>query len=110
MQISAKTECAAIGPTQKSSSDLLKRSLIAIPALLLLASVIYIHGLYAKIVVLVLFNSEAQHADHADAFVRMVYILWRSLGNQPNRSRNELFLRAVVLRAIQAAFGRNSKP
>ena len=53
MQISAKTECAAIGPTQKSSSDLLKRSLIAIPALLLLASVIYIHGLYAKIVVLV---------------------------------------------------------
>ena len=53
MQISAKTECAAIGPTQKSSSDLLKRSLIAIPALLLLASVIYIHDLYAKIVVLV---------------------------------------------------------
>uniref|UniRef100_A0A0A8KWQ5 Phosphatidate cytidylyltransferase n=1 Tax=wastewater metagenome TaxID=527639 RepID=A0A0A8KWQ5_9ZZZZ len=32
---------------------MLKRSLIAIPALLLLASVIYIHGLYAKIVVLV---------------------------------------------------------
>ena len=53
MHISATTECAAIGSTQKSSSDLLKRSLIAIPALLLLASVIYIHGLYAKIVVLV---------------------------------------------------------
>ena len=53
MQISATTECAAIGSTQKSSSDLLKRSLVAIPALLLLASVIYIHDLYAKIVVLV---------------------------------------------------------
>ena len=53
MHISATTECAAIGSTQKPSSDLLKRSLVAIPALLLLASVIYIHDLYAKIVVLV---------------------------------------------------------
>ena len=53
MQISATTECTTIGSTQKSSSDLLKRSLVAIPALLLLASVIYIHDLYAKIVVLV---------------------------------------------------------
>ena len=53
MRISATTDHTTIGPTQKSYSDLLKRSLVAIPALLLLASVIYIHGLYAKIVVLV---------------------------------------------------------
>ena len=53
MWISATTDHTTIGPTQKSYSDLLKRSLVAIPALLLLASVIFFHGLYAKITVFV---------------------------------------------------------
>ena len=53
MWISATTDHTTIGPTQKSYSDLLKRSLVAIPALLLLASVIFCHGLYAKITVCV---------------------------------------------------------
>ena len=51
MQLSASTEHTITGKTQKPYADLGNRGLIAIPALLLLASVIYFHGLYAKITV-----------------------------------------------------------
>ena len=51
MQLSASTEHTITGKTQKPYADLGNRGLIAIPALLLLASVIYFHGLYAKIAV-----------------------------------------------------------
>jgi len=51
MQLSASTGHTITGKTPNPYTDLGNRGLIAIPALLLLVSVIYFHGLYAKIAV-----------------------------------------------------------
>lgn len=54
LQSSATTKQAVLHQTRKTNADLVKRTLIAIPAFALLVSVIYFHGAYAKIIVLLI--------------------------------------------------------